>query len=145
MSCSFLHWFDTEIVETTDTYTHPHPHSPNRETNTHKSETRYILNYLHIETTRQQPLHCILYCNCSPRFFFRSLHEKKSYRIIKTWVMKIMAPKRSLINYNLEPSDDQIDHQVQLPYSDNWMWSKRHRSQEVVLSESTNRRGKKTF
>lgn len=59
-------------------------------------------------------------------------------------MMKKMAPKRHLINCNLEPNEEQNEHHlVQLPYSDNWMWSKRHRSQEVVLSESTNRRGKK--
>lgn len=63
-----------------------------------------------------------------------------------------MAPKRHSIGDNMEQvvSRNDVHQSMQLPYSDNWIsdnwvWSKRHRSQEVMLSDSTYRKGNQTI
>lgn len=53
-----------------------------------------------------------------------------------------MAPKRHSISDNMEHNEHNDVHQsMELPYSDDWIWSKRHRSQEVMLSDSSYRKG----
>lgn len=58
-----------------------------------------------------------------------------------------MAPKRHSIGDNMEHVvyRNDVHQSMQLPYSDNWIWSKRHRSQEVMLSDSTYRKGNRTI
>lgn len=53
-----------------------------------------------------------------------------------------MAPKRHSLGDNVEQNESKdINQSMYLPYYDNWIWSKRHRSQEVMLSDSTFRKG----
>lgn len=50
-----------------------------------------------------------------------------------------MAPKRHVVRgpFRIEETSQKITYRTMtLPYHDNWFWSKRHRSQEVMLSDT---------
>lgn len=53
-----------------------------------------------------------------------------------------MAPKRHSTSDTIERNDQMMVHNETMPllYADQWKWSKRHRSQEVLL-DSTCRKG----
>lgn len=47
-----------------------------------------------------------------------------------------MAKKRQCLPTNIKYQNKEEDIRKSIKYYDNWMWSKRHRSQEVMLTDA---------
>lgn len=53
-----------------------------------------------------------------------------------------MPTKRHKANNNAEDDQKSLNKPLMDGYYDNWTWSKRHRSQEVVFTDTKMRKGK---